>query len=125
MYATSHMNTISLKHSIDGRLRLKLSAVKNTESTASAVEQILLSHKAVVECNANHITGSVIIKYNPNKASDETFLELLKKEEFYEGEPQWEDSPQKSTSSYTTGAAEVILTKAIEIAAERAILALL
>lgn len=119
------MSTVSLKHSINGRLRLKLTAVKNSQPTANAVERVLLAHKAVNKCIAKPVTGSVIIHFDPVLASDETFLQLLKEEGFYSGDPQWEENDSSASIAGGDSLGQIIFTKAIEVAAERAILALL
>jgi len=119
------MSTVSLKHSIDGRLRLKITSVKNSETTATAVEELLNAQNAVKHCRANPLTGSVIIKYDSDMATGETFLQLLKEEGFFEGSPANEDHIQTVNNNSEQSIAGIIFTKAIEIAAERAILALL
>ncbi len=120
------MNTLTLKHSLPGRLRVKLSSVKNSPSTAADVEKTLNAHRAMIQCKASAVTGSVVMEYDPRMATEETFLQLLKEEGYYTGKPQRKNSRSHRTHSGSdNGIAKIIFTKAVEIAAERVILALL
>lgn len=119
------MGSVTLKHSIDGRLRLKLDSVKNSKSTAMAVEASVSQNGAVMDCKANPVTGSVVITYKPEMANEETFLRLLKDEGYYTGKLKRQEQPSQNHDDFHRGVAKILLTKAVEIAAERAILALL
>ena len=104
---------------------MKLNSVKGCKVTAGNVEKVLSGCKAVKSCKANPVTGSVLIEYHPESASEESLLQLLKDNGFYQGTLQKSEKQSGNGFVAETDVARILFTKAIEVAAERAILALL
>lgn len=52
-------------HSTPGRLRLRSSAVKNNPRRAQAVQRVLGEYEGVHRVEANTLTGSVLVAFDP------------------------------------------------------------
>jgi hypothetical protein len=64
-------------HALDGRMRIKITEVKGSPTTAGELTRYLLSSHGIDEVNANPITGNVLILYKPQQISQERILTLL------------------------------------------------
>jgi hypothetical protein len=64
-------------HAIDGRLRVKIGAVKKSPHTAGRVTTLLVSLDGVSEVAANELTGNVLVLYDPERISQQQILESL------------------------------------------------
>ena len=64
-------------HALDGRMRIKINAVKGSPATAAEITGYLLSSRGIDEVNANSITGNVLILYDTSQSSQEVILQLL------------------------------------------------
>jgi hypothetical protein len=66
-----------LVHALDGRLRIKVQAIKQNALAAASLEQSLLEVKGVKAVKANPLTGSVLISYDPWRIGQDMLLELF------------------------------------------------
>jgi len=65
-------------HALDGRMRIKITAVKGSPAIAEEVTGYLLGSHGIVEVNANPITGNVLVLYDTSHLSQGRILLLLK-----------------------------------------------
>ncbi len=65
-------------HTLDGRIRIKLSAVKRSSDTASLVEERLGRCDGVLDVRANPVTGNVLILYDSEKVSQTAVMRILR-----------------------------------------------
>ena len=65
-------------HSIPGRLRIKIPVIKGYPDKARAVQLLLKDLEGIESIRANTITGSVVVKYEPDTISSERILSVLK-----------------------------------------------
>jgi hypothetical protein len=64
-------------HALDGRMRIKIAAVKGSPATAAEVTAYLLNSRGIVEVTANPITGNVLVLYETSHISQGRILHLL------------------------------------------------
>jgi hypothetical protein len=64
-------------HTLNGRMRIKITDVKGSPAIAEEVSGYLGSSHGIDEVNANPITGNVLILYNPSQISQGRILNLL------------------------------------------------
>jgi copper chaperone CopZ len=64
-------------HALDGRMRIKITAVKGSPATAAKVTEYLLNSHGVIEVTANPTTGNVLILYDTSQISQGRILHLL------------------------------------------------
>src|SRR5919106_1609612 len=66
-----------LVHRVDGRLRLRVSHIKNNARSATSLEALLKSINGVTEVSTNAVTGSVAIEYDPWRLTERDLLDLF------------------------------------------------
>lgn len=71
------MAEIKLKHSIVGRLRVKLLDIKGNPVRAEELERYLSGYSLLSGLEVRHSTGSVIMQYRPETVESQRLLELL------------------------------------------------
>jgi heavy-metal-associated domain-containing protein len=64
-------------HGLDGRLRIKIAAVKGSTQQAQEIEQHFQACEGIMEVSANPVTGNVLILYDSQRITQETILDLL------------------------------------------------
>jgi hypothetical protein len=64
-------------HALEGRMRIKIKAVKGSDAAAAEISRYLGSCHGIEEVNANAITGNVLILYNSRQISQGEIIELL------------------------------------------------
>jgi hypothetical protein len=67
----------ALVHALDGRLRIRIPAIKRNAEVAASLEQSLLRVKGVKGVRANTLTGSVLIHYDPWRIGQGDLLEFF------------------------------------------------
>ena len=72
-------------HHTPGRLRIKIPSIKRNPPEAAFAAKLVESHEGVMRCNANNVTGSLLIQYDPNATDANTVLQLLKDRGYVEG----------------------------------------
>ena len=125
------MNIATLKHRIDGRIRVKVDQLKGNRNEVNRISLLLQQLDGVVDFKANDITGSLVINYDENVINADLLLGYLHKNKVFETVElkDQEISTKISNSSdvniSTNEIVKTVLHKVIEIVAERAIVALL
>ncbi len=64
-------------HTVPGRLRVKLTAIKRAPELAGPVEHALRQESGVIEVATNPVTGSVLVHYDPTRTNPRTLLARL------------------------------------------------
>jgi copper chaperone CopZ len=64
-------------HAIDGRVRVRVPAVRGSSATADAVSAQLRALEGVDRVHANQTTGSVVVHYRRGATSSEAILAAL------------------------------------------------
>jgi copper chaperone CopZ len=73
------MNAISTYlHALDGRLRIKVAAVKGSSRKAQEIERQLQMYDGITQVTANPTTGSVLIHYDSQCVEQNSILEALR-----------------------------------------------
>jgi cation transport ATPase len=67
-------------HALDGRLRIKITAVKGSTQQAQEIEQQFQACEGITEVTANPVTGNVLILYDSQRISQEAILDLLRRQ---------------------------------------------
>lgn len=72
-------NVFACLHAIDGRIRIRVSAVKNSPRKAAELElEILSLHESFEQVTANPVTGSVLILYDARLAKQHDIFTVLR-----------------------------------------------
>jgi cation-transporting P-type ATPase C len=66
-------------HAVRGRLRVRFASLRLSETDSVALAQWLLGHPEVEEAQVRYITGSIIIRYNPQGTNQTVILSILSK----------------------------------------------
>jgi hypothetical protein len=111
-------------HHVRGRLRVRNSRLKRSPATARTAVAALRAITGVVSVEANIVTGSLLVYYDPNRlefsnliAAVERFLPAEQRLERREPAPV---SPAQRTAGLQQKVAETVFWYAIEKAVERA-----
>jgi copper chaperone CopZ len=64
-------------HSIPGRLRVKIPAIKGHPEKAKTVQALLRDLDGIESIRANTVTGSVVVKYEPGRSLSEKIPSVL------------------------------------------------
>jgi len=67
-------------HALDGRLRIKVAAVKGSSQKAEAIERRLQACEGITKVTANPVTGSVLVLYDSQQLKQEEILDVLKRQ---------------------------------------------
>jgi copper chaperone CopZ len=65
-------------HHIPGRLRVRSAAIKRNEIRAEALKRLLAGTEGVASTEVNTLTGSVVIRYDPERASGQALADMLR-----------------------------------------------
>jgi len=65
-------------HSVPGRLRIKIPAIKGHAERAMVIQSLLKDIEAVESIRANTVTGSLVVKYQPGRFARNEILSILK-----------------------------------------------
>ncbi len=68
---------ISIRHSIPGRMRVKVTAIRYIQARAHFLQVRLSEREEIVHVEARSATGSVILEYDPKRIGFKAVLELL------------------------------------------------
>lgn len=125
------MKTATIRHSIDGRIRLKVDKLKGNTEESKRITNGLYHLDGILDVKVNEITGSIIIHFDENIINSDLILGYLHKQKVFE-KIVWTDNTidnkkvnNTDTEFSSNVIAKTILLKALEIAAERAVMALL
>jgi hypothetical protein len=64
-------------HALDGRLRIKIAAVKGSSAKALEIEERLREMHGIEQVKANPTTGNVLILYNPKRIEQAEVIAAL------------------------------------------------
>jgi len=67
-------------HALDGRLRIKITAVKGSSQKAQELEQQFQAREGITQVTANPVTGNVLILYDSQQIKQEEILDLLRRQ---------------------------------------------
>ena len=72
-------NVSTCLHAIDGRIRIRVPAVKNSPPKAAELESRIFSlHESIEQVTSNPVTGSVLILYDTQLATQHDIFTVLK-----------------------------------------------
>lgn len=64
-------------HHLPGRLRVRMGVLRrNPQATASA-RRLIETRSGILHVDANHLTGSVLVHYDPDRISAKAILDVL------------------------------------------------
>lgn len=120
-------------HHVPGRLRLKLSALKRNEAGALFAQERLYALDGVRSVSGNALTGSVVVRFDPQITSVSQILDELKAHGLLDA-PALTPAPVGSAAAQSLGAivqpqrarslADAFVDKTIEALLERCAIAL-
>jgi Ca2+-transporting ATPase len=111
----------SYLHILDGRLRVKVPAVKRSVEQANRIESEIRKLEGVREVKANPATGNVLVHFDHQVLQHTHILDLLKEQGGFSA-----PAAAVATSGVAVGiAGRYLVQPLVEIALERLILALL
>ena len=118
-------------HLVPGRLRLKLAPAKRDATFARAVGQALAAVAGVRDVHVNTLTGSIVVRFDPQVARVDRIVEALRLDglERKTFAPALDAPAPRPRETDTVGAASplvnALITKALETLVERGAIALL
>ncbi len=65
-------------HALDGRLRIKVTALKGSPQKAREIEHKFQTCEGITQVTANPVTGSILILYDSCQIKQEKILDILK-----------------------------------------------
>jgi hypothetical protein len=69
-------------HQVPGRLRVKVPLIKNQPAKCALIKDALSGHQGIQRIRVNHLTGSVVVNYDPSAIDENCILNVLDYEEF-------------------------------------------
>ncbi len=76
------MDTVCIIHSVAGRLRIKISMLKNRPQMELFLMNLFSGMDGITNIEVNKITGSILIHYDPELLHCKHILSLLKANDF-------------------------------------------
>ena len=106
-------------HHVPGRVRVRIPAIRRNPYKAIEVEN-LLDLEGVDNVEINHLTGSVVVIFNPDVLSAQALLDLLSQHGYFDScqAITCDDQIQKATSAAATKAGQVFFGWAVGKALE-------
>lgn len=112
-------------HAIDGRLRVRLPALRGNRRAAAELRRELRALPGVNTVTPNPLTGSVLVEYDSTRLSNDDILDRLGVEPPAATDASATGSLFGDESSAGPKVQDVVAEKVIEFAAERLLLAAL
>ena len=69
-------------HVIDGRLRIKVPAIKRSDQRARQVEAILTSLDGIIRVTANPTTGNVLVLFHSHLVTHQAIIDMLRQTDY-------------------------------------------
>ena len=113
----------SYLHALEGRLRIRLPALRNDHRAAVRLRREVQALPGVTTAETTPLTGSVLIEYDEAQTSTESLLAALDVES--PTELQNRAAPAQSNDSSSPDVGDIVLKKVFEWAAQRLLLAVL
>ncbi|MEW5802892.1 MAG: HMA2 domain-containing protein [bacterium] len=101
-------------HSLNGRLRIKITQVKGSTVKASELERCLLKLDRVEHVKANPTTGNVLVLYDYKRISQAKIIDALKTLGYLKESENTQDVPAESAISVHRVLAEELGKKLVE-----------
>ncbi|WP_449245488.1 HMA2 domain-containing protein [Desulfobacca acetoxidans] len=80
-------------HSLAGRIRIKVPEIKGSSIRAEELEKKVQWQPGIESIKANHITGSVLIYYNPQETGQDHILRALQESGYLRQiTPGWQEA---------------------------------
>jgi copper chaperone CopZ len=110
-------------HALDGRIRIKIAAVKDSPAQATEVEQALRQKDGITAVKANPMTGNVLILFEPALIHQEQVLQAIRHAGYLKSGPS---SPKPvQTRSVGNAIAKYCFQSLADLAVQRLILELI
>ena len=77
MVSQTDRKRLVICHALSGRLRVRFVSLRLSEGVAIALAQWLIKQPDVEEAQVRHITGSIIVRYNPQKINPKAIVSML------------------------------------------------
>ncbi len=65
-------------HSVPGRMRVKIPAIQGRSTRAERLQELLVPHLGIEQVRTNTLTGSVVVRYDPDLIGDDEILNILR-----------------------------------------------
>jgi hypothetical protein len=113
-------------HQVPGRVRVRIPEIRNNPYKAAEIEN-LLNLQGVEKVEINHLTGSVVVMYNPQLLDSEGLLYVLREKGYYDSSRMitCDEHIQRATNVVATKAGRVFFGWAVGKALESSGLSLL
>ena len=108
-------------HAIDGRIRIKVPALKGSEAQAARLRSALEVLAGIRYVKANPTTGNVLILFDSQTLGQEQLIEKLVEMNCF---GQQNAAPSRLPRQFSGRIAETLIQSALQLALERLILAL-
>jgi hypothetical protein len=69
-------------HQVPGRLRVKVPLIRHQPAKCALVSVALSEHQGIQQVKVNHLTGSVVVHYDPAAIDENRILNVLEYEGF-------------------------------------------
>ena len=127
------MNYPHYLHITDGRIRVKITAIKGSTVKAAQVAEELLDVRGVTHVKANSLTGNVLVLFDEDILTSEQVLGLLRKHGSFtrikntalQPSTVSELQPTRQSGNWNKTLTDMLLQTALEIALKRLIFALI
>lgn len=108
-------------HHVPGRLRIRTAAVKRNPEAAARARQSLSAVAGVLSAEANSVTGSVTLRYDPATISQHDIVAVLRRAGYAHGNPGQDGpaSPESVINRYADVVAEKIAAFVVKKVLER------
>jgi len=103
------MWVVSYSHRLPGRLRIRSTVLKRNPAKASAASTIVGMFPGVQSVDVNSVTGSLLIRHDPDTLDSETLLAMLQQYDFGSCEAPT-STHQRAGSDLSDAAARAITT---------------
>jgi hypothetical protein len=70
-------------HQVPGRIRIRIPAIRHNRSKAAEVKN-LFNFDGIEKVEVNHLTGSVVVMFNPEKLNAQFLLDALSEKGYFD-----------------------------------------
>jgi copper chaperone CopZ len=114
---STFMNETGYLHVLDGRLRVKVPALKRSPAKADEIETVLSKLDGIFQVKANPQTGNVLVLFDSIKLDHQSVISELKSLSSFE-------LSKPASKNQARAIAQSLVQSAVQIALERMLLAL-
>jgi hypothetical protein len=69
-------------HQVPGRLRVKVPLIRHQPAKCALISDALSEHQGIERIKVNHLTGSVVVHYDPSTIDEDRIFNVLEYEGF-------------------------------------------